>query len=87
LAVPVVMSMIVAVFRAIALMIVTAAVVVIAVPVVAIAVTLVIAVMVATAEYIAWFVFLRSHKIYRPIAGVVFLAVLAPISCVSWWHM
>jgi hypothetical protein len=77
--------MIVAVFRAIVLMIVTAAMVVIAV-VVAIAV-LVIAVMLVIAGYIAWFVFLRSHKIHRPIAGVVFPAMLAPIFGVSWGHM
>jgi hypothetical protein len=29
------------------------------------------------------FVFLRSHEVYGPIAGVVFAAVLAPISCVT----
>jgi len=74
------MSMIVAVVRAIVLMIVTAAMVVIAV-VVAIAVMLMIA------GYIAWFVFLRSHKIHRPIAGVVFLAMFAPIFGVSGRHM
>jgi Na+/H+ antiporter NhaA len=72
-------------------MIVTAAMVVIAV-VVAIAVmlaiaVLVIAVMLVIAGYIAWFVFLRSHKIHRPIAGVVFPAMLAPIFGVSWGHM
>jgi uncharacterized membrane protein YqjE len=32
-------------------------------------------------------VFLRSHKVYRPIAGVVFTAVLAPISCVTRRNM
>jgi hypothetical protein len=29
------------------------------------------------------FVFLRSHEVHGPIAGVVFTAVLAPVSCVT----
>jgi hypothetical protein len=75
--VPVVMSMI-AVLRAIVLMVVTAAVVMIAIMVM---------IAVAVAVYITWFVFPRTDKIHRPIAGVVFLAMLAPILCVPGRHM
>jgi len=79
-AVAVVMPMIV--------MIVTAAVVVIVIVVVVVIAVVVMAVIaVSIARYIAWFVFLRSHKVHRPIAGVVFLAMLAPIFGVPRRHM
>src|ERR1035441_4446397 len=29
-------------------------------------------------------VFLRSHEVHRPIAGIILMTVLAPISCVTW---
>src|SRR5260370_34237662 len=32
-------------------------------------------------------VFLRSHEVHGPIAGVVFTAVLAPISCMPRRHV
>jgi len=75
--VPIVMAMIV-----IVIVIVTAAVIVIAVMVM-----VVVVVVVGIPGYIAWFVFPRSHKVHRPIAGVVFLAMLAPILGVSRRHM
>jgi hypothetical protein len=69
-------------------MIVTAAVVVIAVVVVVVVMVVVMAVIaVSIAAYIAWFVFLRSHKVHRPIAGVVILAMLAPIFGMARRHM
>ena len=77
------MSMIVAMIRAIVLMVVTVAMVVIAVMVM----VMVMVVIVAMVGYIAWFVFLRSHEVHRPVAGVVFVAMLAPIFGVSWRHV
>jgi hypothetical protein len=32
-------------------------------------------------------IFLGSHEIHGPIAGIIFPAVLAPISCVPWRYM
>jgi hypothetical protein len=33
------------------------------------------------------FVFLRSHEVHGPIAGMVLTAVLAPISCMAGRHV
>jgi Na+/H+ antiporter NhaA len=78
------MSMIVAAVRAIVVMVVTAAMVVIAVMVMVMVMAMVV---IAVVGYIAWIVFPRSHEVHGPIAGVVFLAMLAPILGVSRRHV
>src|SRR5271165_7177914 len=37
--------------------------------------------------YVPGFVFLRSNEIHGPIAGVVLVAVFAPIFCMPWRHV
>ncbi|MEO7208031.1 MAG: hypothetical protein ABI145_14905 [Steroidobacteraceae bacterium] len=40
--------------------------------------------MIPIVTLVLWIVFLRSHEVHRPIAGIVFMTVLAPILCVPW---
>jgi hypothetical protein len=62
--------------------------VVIVVPTVVIVVpTVVIMLVVVIAAYVTRFVFLRPDEVHRPIAGVIFMAVLPPVLCMLRWHM
>jgi hypothetical protein len=47
----------------------------------------VIMLMVVIAPYVARLVFLRSDEIHRPVAGIIFTAVLAPVSCMLRRHV
>jgi hypothetical protein len=60
---------------------------VVIVPVIVIVSTIVIVPMAVIATFVAWFVFLRADEIHRPIAGMVFMAVLAPVFGMPRWHM
>jgi hypothetical protein len=74
------MTIVVSIIMPIVVSIIVSIVVTIVVPIVAVAVIML-------PGIVARFVFFRSNEIDRPIAGMILMTVLAPVSRVSRWYM